>query len=216
MIRPVVVTHPSIRSGRYWISTGPPTSRSTPLPSTRTASPSTPPRQAVRPGRSAPAFRTYASPLGHTFIDRHLYLPESWTEDRQRCREAGVPDEVTFTTKPHLATAMLERGLVDGVLFSWVVAGYSRDPHLRAYLHRERLPYVLAAAVDPPLDGPPGRPRQPAVKRAGHRLHYASPRDQWEHRSCGEGSKGKWYYDLTAFQTTVTGSPWPGASSSGC
>jgi SRSO17 transposase len=150
---------------------------------------------------------TYASQLGHTFIDRRLYLPESWTQDRQRCREAGVPDEATFATKPQLATAMLERALADGVLFSWVVAdsGYGRDPHLRAYLHRERLPYVLAVAVDLPLDGPPGKPGQPAVKRADHLLHYANSRDQWERRSCGEGSKGQRYYDWTAFQAAVTG-----------
>src|SRR6266487_3525084 len=36
---------------------------------------------------------TYASVHGHAFIDRQLYLPESWTSDRQRCTDAGVPDE---------------------------------------------------------------------------------------------------------------------------
>src|SRR6266700_3749748 len=28
------------------------------------------------------------------FLDRELYLPEEWTADRVRCREAGIPDEV--------------------------------------------------------------------------------------------------------------------------
>src|SRR5919107_1347166 len=44
-------------------------------------------------------FLTYASPLGWACIDRALYLPEEWAEDKARCREAGVPEEVTFATK---------------------------------------------------------------------------------------------------------------------
>ncbi|WUS52607.1 transposase [Streptomyces mirabilis] len=43
---------------------------------------------------------TYATADGHAFIDRHLYLPEEWTNDRRRCREAGVPDEIVFATSP--------------------------------------------------------------------------------------------------------------------
>jgi SRSO17 transposase len=50
-------------------------------------------------------------------VDRDLYLPKWWTDDRGRCRAAGVPDEVTFTTKPQLGRAMLERALADGVPF---------------------------------------------------------------------------------------------------
>ncbi|MBP0448675.1 transposase [Kitasatospora sp. RG8] len=84
---------------------------------------------------------TYAAPDGHTFIDRRLYLPAAWTGDRARCREAGVPDEVAFATKPQLATHMRERALVDGTLFAWVVAdsGYGRDAGLRAFLHHKGL-----------------------------------------------------------------------------
>ncbi|PYC62827.1 transposase, partial [Streptomyces tateyamensis] len=89
---------------------------------------------------------------------RRLYLPAAWTDDRARCREAGVPDEVAFATKPQLAVGMLERALADGVLFAWVVAdsGYGRDTDLRAFLHRERLSYVLAVPVSLPIAGPPG------------------------------------------------------------
>ena len=49
---------------------------------------------------------------GHALIDRgELYLPESWTSDRDRCRAAGIGDEVEFATKPRQAIAML--GAVD-------------------------------------------------------------------------------------------------------
>jgi SRSO17 transposase len=52
-------------------------------------------------------FLAYASVHGHALIDRELYLPESWTADRDRCRGAGIPDEVEFSTKPRQAMAML-------------------------------------------------------------------------------------------------------------
>src|SRR6478672_10972168 len=45
-------------------------------------------------------FLAYASGAGHALIDRELYLPESWTSDRVRCRAAGITDEVEFATKP--------------------------------------------------------------------------------------------------------------------
>ncbi|MEU1276462.1 transposase [Streptomyces sp. NPDC005799] len=51
----------------------------------------------------------YASPRGHALIDRELYLPAAWAEDEERRLLRHVPDEVTFATKPQLATAMLHR-----------------------------------------------------------------------------------------------------------
>src|SRR5438552_15259755 len=48
-------------------------------------------------------FLAYASARGHALIDRELYLPQSWAEDRERCRAAGIPDDVEFTTKPRQA-----------------------------------------------------------------------------------------------------------------
>jgi SRSO17 transposase len=56
-------------------------------------------------------FLAYAAPGGVALVDRDLYLPKSWTDDRMRCRVAGVPDEVAFQTKPQLGQAMLERAL---------------------------------------------------------------------------------------------------------
>ena len=54
-------------------------------------------------------FLTYVTASGHSLIDRELYLPLSWMEDRQRCRTAGIPDAVGFQTKPELAVQMMER-----------------------------------------------------------------------------------------------------------
>ena len=65
-------------------------------------------------------FLTYASPKGHTLLDRELYLPKSWADDRERCREAHVPASVTFATKPELAAQMLWRTLDVGLPVAWV------------------------------------------------------------------------------------------------
>jgi SRSO17 transposase len=75
-------------------------------------------------------FLAYASPRGRALIDRELYLPASWTDDRARCAAAGVPGEVGFATKPGLGLAMLERAPAAGVLAGWVTAdeAYGQNP----------------------------------------------------------------------------------------
>src|SRR6187455_2955958 len=65
-------------------------------------------------------FLGYASRRGHALIDRALYLPQTWTNDRPRCRDAGIPDDVAFTTKPKIARAMLERAFLAHVPYAWV------------------------------------------------------------------------------------------------
>ena len=59
-------------------------------------------------------FLGYASPAGRTFLDRELYLPQAWAQDRPRCEQAAVPKDVTFATKPELAIGMLTRALDAG------------------------------------------------------------------------------------------------------
>src|SRR3954470_23205114 len=54
-------------------------------------------------------FLAYASRHGHALIDRALYLPDTWAFAAARRAEAGVPEEVCFTTKPKLGQAMLKR-----------------------------------------------------------------------------------------------------------
>src|SRR5215468_1902103 len=60
-------------------------------------------------------FLAYASRHGHTLLDRELYLPAAWTDDRERCRRAGIPAARAFATKPALARQMLERTRTAGV-----------------------------------------------------------------------------------------------------
>ena len=67
-------------------------------------------------------FLAYAGRHGYGLIDRELYLPQSWTADRLRCCEAGIPDQVGFHTKPQLARRMLARAMDAKVPVAWVTA----------------------------------------------------------------------------------------------
>ncbi|PJN29927.1 transposase [Kitasatospora sp. CB02891] len=49
----------------------------------------------------------HSSPDGHAAIDRRLCIPRSWTQDPDRCRTAGIPEDPGFATKPALATEMI-------------------------------------------------------------------------------------------------------------
>ena len=59
-------------------------------------------------------FLTYATPQGRVLLDRELYLPQVWTGDGERRREAGVPEAEVFRTKPQLAQDILERASRSG------------------------------------------------------------------------------------------------------
>jgi SRSO17 transposase len=63
-------------------------------------------------------FPAYASRYGRALIDRALYLPEVWSEDRGRRAEAGIPGEVGFVTNPKLGLMMLERAQAHRVPFA--------------------------------------------------------------------------------------------------
>ena len=91
-------------------------------------------------------FLAYASAKGRTLLDRELYLPRVWADDRERRVEAGVPESVGFQTKPQLALRMLERAVESGVPFGWVAGDevYGSDRNLRLWLEREGIPHVLA------------------------------------------------------------------------
>src|SRR3984885_7532870 len=92
-------------------------------------------------------FLAYAVPGGgRALIDRELYLPQSWTDDRDRCRQAGIGDDVAFVTKPELARKMMQRAIEAGVPFSWFTAdeAYGQNPGLRDWLEEQEISYVMA------------------------------------------------------------------------
>jgi SRSO17 transposase len=54
-------------------------------------------------------------------LDADLYLPQSWDADRDRCREAGIPDEVRYRPKWRIALDQLVRLADHGMSFDWLV-----------------------------------------------------------------------------------------------
>jgi SRSO17 transposase len=136
-------------------------------------------------------FLAYAAPDGsRALIDRELYLPESWTGDRDRCRQAGIGDDVEFATKPELARKMLERAVAAGVPFAWFTAdeAYGQNPGLRDWLEENQISYVMAVPVSEPCATGAGRFR-------ADELAARVPDHGWQALSCGDGSKGPRLYD---------------------
>lgn len=72
---------------------------------------------------------TLTTPTDHVPVDFDLYLPKSWTDDPARRREAKIPDEVQFRTKPEIALDMIKRAVADkmpkGVVLGDTVYGRS-------------------------------------------------------------------------------------------
>jgi SRSO17 transposase len=153
-------------------------------------------------------YLAYATGRGSTLIDREVYLPKAWTDDRARCVVAGVPDDVRFASKVTLGRRMLARALDAGIPAAWCTADefYGGDQHLRRDLQARDVGYVLAVAKSHrvtacAVDGP---------VRAD-RLADALPARAWNRISAGAGSKGERDYDWAWIAITA-----PAGETSGC
>src|SRR4051794_12937830 len=98
-------------------------------------------------------FLAYASRFGQALIDRRLYLPEAWTKDESKRTKAGVPEEITFATKPQMACELIAAALDAGAPCAWVLADalYGSDSRLRRMLERRGERPVCAGRAPPPL-----------------------------------------------------------------
>jgi len=146
----------------------------------------------------------------HWPLSARLYLPEVWAADRERCRDARVPEAVTFTSKPELALQLVDRAQAWGVPFATVVtdAGYGIPSFLRA-LDERKLPYVCAVACDfgvrllhemqqaeaeqaEPAPRKRGQPKKarPAPRHDAQEITEAQPESAWQTVEWREGSRG--------------------------
>jgi SRSO17 transposase len=94
-------------------------------------------------------FLSYVSEKGHTLIDRELYLPLGWIQDRERCQEAGIPETFRFQTKCELARKTMERIWQAEIPLSWVVADtvYGSNLDLRTWLEQHQYSYGQPSPV---------------------------------------------------------------------
>jgi SRSO17 transposase len=123
-------------------------------------------------------FLAYASGHGAAFIDRALYLPQEWTEDRDRRTEAGVPEETAFATKLELAQRMLARAFAAGIPARWVVADafYGRSHQLRQWLEERGRAYAL---MIPKTNAVWYRGRRERAEQLGERVFPDPARGPW-------------------------------------
>jgi SRSO17 transposase len=93
----------------------------------------------------------YATPDFYTLLDGEPYLPkETWHEDRQRCDQAGVPEDIVYRPKWQIALEQYQRAIENGLRFAWLTFDehYGRNGHFLRELDRRGQNYVAEVPVD--------------------------------------------------------------------
>jgi SRSO17 transposase len=129
-------------------------------------------------------------------LDADLFLPKSWSEDRPRCRAAGIPDAIKHRTKWRLALDQLVRLSGNGVTFDWLTfdEGYGAAvPFLRC-LNAVSQRFVAEVPVNftirDTVDGP--------ARRADARLTAADARSGTRHRVAHRTVRASFWRAATA------------------
>jgi SRSO17 transposase len=141
-------------------------------------------------------FLAYQGAHGHAFLDRSLYVPAEWAEDKQRRRAVGVPEEIRFATKPVLARQMIERALANGIPARWVSGDsvYGNDGKLRLWLEEHQVAHVLGVSGNHfVVIGW----KQQTVSAVAAQFSLKA----WQRLSAGQGSKGPRWYEWAAVET---------------
>ena len=166
-------------------------------------------------------YLAYATPEFHCLLDGDLFLPKSWSEDRGRCRAAGIPDDVEHRPKWEIALELHERAQANGVTFGWIGfdEGYGRIPEFLEQLSTREQLYVgdyphwvtgwlvpAETTARPYQSSKGGRPRStPRVKTGSmpartlkHHLSYAAALQQqpWVRYHVKDGEKGPLIWEV--------------------
>ena len=77
-------------------------------------------------------------------LDGDLFLPESWSEDRERCRASKIPDSVVYRPKSDIALELYYRSVAHGIKFEWLTFDewYGAKPQFLSALVRNDQKYV--------------------------------------------------------------------------
>jgi SRSO17 transposase len=144
-------------------------------------------------------FLAYVSRREHALCDFELYLPKEWTNDRRRCRAAGVPGPARHRTRHEMALEMIRRRR--GVLpHLWVTADdeFGKVGHFRRDLHEMNERYLLAVPHNLTariLDGDAlprrgaGQPKPPPFVPL-ETIRNNLPRKAWKRIKVRDGDKG--------------------------
>lgn len=162
----------------------------------------------------------YAQEDFHCLLEGDLFLPEDWAADRERCREAGIPDEVGYRPKWQIALDIYDRARAGGLTFDWLTfdEGYGGKPEYLRQLQRRgqwfvgEVPKSFTGWITPPqVTGRPfqrgrGRGRKTPRLTSGSRpaisvenmLRYTPAlRDQpWVKYRVKDGEKGPLIWEV--------------------
>ena len=85
----------------------------------------------------------------HCLLDGELFLPESWANDPLRCKEAAIPQQMTYRPKWQIALELWQRAVASGIRFEWVGAdeGYGKVPQFLFHLDDRGQRYVVEVPV---------------------------------------------------------------------
>lgn len=89
-----------------------------------------------------------------SLINTRLFLPESWTDDTQRCIEAGVPkDRLEHRKKAELALEMIESARENGLSYNWIGADafYGNDPEFLRKIDQIGERFMIDVHSDQPI-----------------------------------------------------------------
>ncbi len=139
-------------------------------------------------------FIAYASRYGHALIDRRLYLPKTWADDKDRRQKAHVPDDVQFATKPAMARDMVAKLLDEHIPCAFVLADavYGSDSQFRRMLEGRKQAYVLAIRSTHVLRF---LEEWQLVQTDPKTMIEELEAQAWQSLSAGEGAKGPRLYD---------------------
>jgi SRSO17 transposase len=161
----------------------------------------------------------YASPKGATLLASRLYLPEAWCDPSaaEMRKRVGVPDDVTFLTKPELALTLLRETLARGGLpFQWVAvdALYGDTPafldgvaaldkwYFAEVASNTQVWWRVPEVWVPPASRRGRRPSKPRLRYPFQRARRVDaiarrlPERLWQRRCIKEGSKGPILADI--------------------
>ena len=148
----------------------------------------------------------YAAPGGfHCLLDGDLFLPADWSADRDRCRAAGIPDDVVHRPKWRIALEMLDRARANGVVLPWLTfdEGYGRATEFLHALDDRGQHYV--AEVPTTFTGWTARP--PVLHRAHHPADRLG-RPRSFPRLAASARPASAACDLLRCSPALTGQPW--------